>query len=54
MPRPAVALVFSLDEFEEMSLLAEALDATMLVVGKPSVRWQDASTIGVEALAMAT
>ena len=37
-----------------MCPLAEALDAAMLAVGKPSVHWQDARTIGIEAFAGAT
>ena len=40
--------------FEELCPLAEALDAAMLADRKPSARWQEASTTGVEALTAAT
>ena len=51
VPRPAVTFFFSIGVFEEICPDAEALDAAIEAVGKPSVRWQDASTTGVEALA---
>jgi hypothetical protein len=48
-----VAFFFSIGVFEEICPDAEALDAAMEAVGNPSVRWHDASTTGVDALAAA-
>ena len=52
-PPPAFAFRFSLGVEDIGCPLAEALDAAIEAIGKPSVRWQDASMTGVEALAAA-
>ena len=51
VPWPAVTFCFSLGIEEDGCPLAEALDAAIEAVGKPSVHWQDASTTSVEAFA---
>ena len=53
VPWPAVTFLFSLGSEDDGCAQAEALDAVIVIVGKPSVHWQDASTTGVEALAAA-
>ena len=53
VPRPVVAFSFSVGTFVEVCLLDEALGAAIEAVVMPVVRWQDASTTGVEALAAA-
>ena len=53
VPRPAVNFFFSIGVFEEIRPHADALDAAVEAVGKPSVRWHEVSTTGVEALAAA-
>jgi hypothetical protein len=52
--RPAVAFFFSVGSEDEGCPHAEALDAAIEAVGKPSVHWQDASTTGVEDFAAAS
>ena len=52
VPWPAVTFCFSLG-IEDGCPLAEALDAAIEAVGKPSVRWQDASTTSLEAFVAA-
>ena len=53
VPRQVVNFCFILGIQEDGYPLAEALDAIIEVIGKPSVRWQDASTTDVEAIAAA-
>ena len=53
VPRPAVAFFFSVGNEDNGCPHTEALDAAIEAIGKPSVRWQDASTTGVEAFAAA-
>jgi hypothetical protein len=48
-----VAFFFTMGEFEEIRPEAEALDAAITAIGKPSVHWHEANTTGVETLAAA-
>ena len=54
VPWPGVAFFFSVGNEDDDCPQAEALNAAIVAVAKPSVRWQDASTTGVDALAAAT